>query len=111
MCEFISWINYNDKIYFLTDDEINTPKGQELKKYLGNKYWEDIKGHGAIRYYYDIAWPPEKYSFSHRYCMECMDFSDPNIIFWRFILSFNPRLFTSSAISNPIDAVQHMTEL
>jgi hypothetical protein len=54
MCEFVSWIEHEGNIYYLNDDCLRDKKGRELKKHLGKQYNEDIKGHGAIRYYYDI---------------------------------------------------------
>ena len=52
MCEFISWIEYKGEILFLTDDELETKEGKDLKKYLGSSYYTDIVGHGAIVAYY-----------------------------------------------------------
>ena len=54
MCEFVSWIEHDDQIYYLNDNCLRDKKGRELKKYLGNRYKYDVRGHGAIRYYYDI---------------------------------------------------------
>ena len=71
MCDFVSWIEYDDQILFLTDAELNTKRGRELRKYLGNQYYEDIKGHGAIRFYYEIG--------DKGHNKECTDLSDPNI--------------------------------
>ena len=71
MCEFISWIEYKDNIYFMDDTKLNTKEGRELIKYLGNQYADDIKGHGAIRHYY----PEIKDKGVNK---ECADFSSPN---------------------------------
>jgi hypothetical protein len=50
MCEFVSWIEYNKRVYFLDDNNIQD-RLEEYKKY--NKDWrEDIKGHGAITWFY-----------------------------------------------------------
>ena len=54
MCEFISWIKLDDEIAYLNDDCLKDKKGRKLRKYLGKAYKEDVKGHGAIRWYYDI---------------------------------------------------------
>ena len=69
MCEFVSWIEYEDQILFLTDADLNTKRGRELKDYLGEKYM-DISGHGAIRFYYEIG--------DKGHNRECSDFSDPD---------------------------------
>ena len=55
MCEFISWKEYKDEILFLTDDDLDTEKGKELVAYLGCAYWDDIPGHGAINYYFNLT--------------------------------------------------------
>ena len=34
MCDFVSWIEYKDDVYFLTNDCLKTKEGKELKKYL-----------------------------------------------------------------------------
>ena len=53
MCEFISWIEYENKNYFLTDKDLESKEGKSLIKFLGNNFKEDIKGHGAIRTYFN----------------------------------------------------------
>ena len=53
MCEFISWIEYEKKNYFLTDKDLESKEGKSLIKFLGNNFKEDIKGHGAIRTYFN----------------------------------------------------------
>jgi len=52
MCNFVSWVKKDDKIYFLTDKDLATKEGKELIKYCGRK--EDTMGHGAIEHYYGI---------------------------------------------------------
>jgi len=54
MCEFISWIKLDNEIVYLNDDCLKDKKGRELRRHLGKAYKEDVKGHGAIRWYYDI---------------------------------------------------------
>jgi len=54
MYELVSWIEYMDNILFLTSKELTTKEGRELKKYLGEQFENDIKGHGAIRKYYGL---------------------------------------------------------
>jgi len=53
MCEFISWIEKGDKVYFLTGKQVfETKKGKEvIQKQCGV---EDYIGHGAIRLYYGL---------------------------------------------------------
>ena len=68
MCEFISWIEYKDEILYLTSKDLETRKGREMLKSVGR---EDIAGHGAIRYYFNI--PDGKGTPK-----ECTDFSTPN---------------------------------
>ena len=68
MCEFVSWKNYEDHVYFLVDSDLDTKRGRELLAYLGDKREEDLPGHGAIEYYY-----PELKG-KGKNC-ECTDFS------------------------------------
>ena len=68
MCEFVSWVEHEDKLYYLTANLLNTKEGRALKKHLGAQYHEDIKGHGAIEHYFGIKG-------KHH---ECTDFSSPN---------------------------------
>ena len=68
MCEFVSWVEHEDKLYYLTANLLNTKEGRDLKKFLGTAYAEDIKGHGAIEHYFGI-------NGKHH---ECTDFSSPN---------------------------------
>ena len=75
LCEFISWIEYEGKEYFLKDKDLETREGKILLKEVGRN---DICGHGAIRNYYAggkqnigqniTRWGKEK---------ECTDFSTP----------------------------------
>ena len=68
MCEFVSWVEHEDKLYYLTANLLNTKEGRDLKKFLGTAYAEDIKGHGAIEHYFGIK---------GKHC-ECTDFLSPN---------------------------------
>jgi hypothetical protein len=54
MCEFVSFIEYKDDVWFLTNDCLRTKEGKALRKYLGDQFTNDIQGHGAIRCYYGI---------------------------------------------------------
>ena len=68
MCEFISWIEKDDKVYFLTHNQIyHTRRGKALQQYNGNQ--DDLMGHGAIRWFYDFEGGSER---------ECFDFSTPD---------------------------------
>ena len=69
MCEFISWIEKKGKVYFLTDEQVyNSPTGEVLNKWSQN-IEEDKKGHGAIRFYFNLEGGKER---------ECTDFSKPD---------------------------------
>lgn len=68
MSEFASWIEKDDRVYFLVANQIfNTTRGKALQKYCLSS--DDYNGHGAIRYYYGF------YGGDNR---ECTDFSTPN---------------------------------
>ena len=79
MCEFISWIEVGDELFFLTDDDINSSRGRKLKKHLGQEYHNDIKGHGAIEWYFDMQGKGV-----HK---ECTDFTTPD--------NFPPEIITA----------------
>ena len=68
MCQFVSWIKHNEKVYFLDDLKLNTKEGRELLKQCKD---DDIIGHGAIRAYY-----PELRKLGTN--VECDDFSSPD---------------------------------
>ena len=70
MCDFISWIEVGGNIFFLTSDDLHSRKGWELKKHLGSQYTEDVKGHGAIKWFFDMEGKGK-----HK---ECTDFSTPS---------------------------------
>ena len=73
MCEFVSWIEHKDKVYFLTGDHVfNTPRGEMLRDWIGDKGipLDDYVGHGAIRFYYELD---DKIGTQR----ECTDFSSP----------------------------------
>jgi hypothetical protein len=68
MCEFISWIEKDGHVLFLTANDIfNTQRGKELREYCQNRH--DWIGHGAIRFYYQLENGVER---------ECTDFSSTN---------------------------------
>lgn len=58
MCEFVSWIEYQDKPWFLTNADLRTKEGRELRKHLESWFQQNVCGHGAIRHYWGI--PQEK---------------------------------------------------
>ena len=69
MCEFMSWVEKGNKVYFLTDKQIHeTAKGKELQEW--SKSSDDLPGHGAIRYFYGL----EQEEGINK---ECTDFSSP----------------------------------
>ena len=70
MCDFISWIEYENEIYFLKSSDLKTKEGRDLRLYLKDQFDEDIKGHGAIDRYYGL-----KGKGTHK---ECTDFSSPD---------------------------------
>ena len=69
MCHFISWIDLEGQLYYLTSKELRSKRGKELKEYLGSAYADDVVGHGAIDWYYDL-----KGLGVHK---ECTNFSSP----------------------------------
>ena len=50
MCDFVSWIEYDGRLYYLTKKALGDKKGKAIYKDIK----DDICGHGAIRRYYDI---------------------------------------------------------
>jgi hypothetical protein len=54
MCDFISWIELDGVNYFITSKQLRSKRGKELKDYLGSKYSDDVKGHGAINWFFDL---------------------------------------------------------
>jgi len=72
MCEFISWYESNGEVLFLTGNDVfNTKRGRELQKYSKPSSIEDLCGHGAIVFYYDIR------DTGKLIPKECTDFSSP----------------------------------
>ena len=51
MCEFVSWVEWNNKLYYLTDAEVFSDLGRE--KLAGCKD-NDYLGHNAIRKFWGI---------------------------------------------------------
>ena len=72
MCNFISWIEYENKEYYLTRQDLKTKEGKELVKQLKKEgYPSDIVGHGAILKYYSELQGKGKH-------LECENFSKPS---------------------------------
>ena len=68
MCEFISWIEKENKVYYLTSSDLASKRGKQLIKHTRRE--EDLVGHGAIRWFYgEFKGGTEK---------ECTDFSSPD---------------------------------
>ncbi len=65
MCNFVSWIDKNDQVLFLTRKLIDSPKGQKLLKEVPQ---DDLVGHGAIRLFFGIEQ-------DEGMDQECIDFS------------------------------------
>ena len=53
MCNFLSWIELDKKLYYITDEDVKSEKGKELIKKSGS--FQDAFGHGFIREYYDLG--------------------------------------------------------
>ena len=54
MCDFVSWIESDGQVLFLTGRDIfEGPKGRELRDYCKSK--DDYVGHGAIRHFYGLS--------------------------------------------------------
>lgn len=66
MCDFVSWIEKDGTLWYLTTADIQSKRGKELMDYTQNR--DDLKGHGAIRWFYDLKGGIEK---------ECIGFSSP----------------------------------
>ena len=71
MCEFLSWKEKDGQVLYLDDDDLESPKGRELKEYLGSAYDDDKKGHGSITWWY-----PSSANWMNK---ECTGFSDPSV--------------------------------
>jgi len=54
MCEFVSWIKLKGKILYLNDDCLRDKKGKEMKRHGDEHFQNDVQGHGAIMWYFDL---------------------------------------------------------
>jgi len=69
MCQFISWVEEDNKPYYLDNKALKTKEGKSLLKYLrDNDSLCDLQGHGALRRYYSELKGRNQ---------ECTDFSTP----------------------------------
>ncbi len=70
MCEFISWIEKDGAVLFLTWNDLFTgERGRETREFYQDRH--DWVGHGAIRFYYKLL----ENAGRNR---ECTDFSTPD---------------------------------
>ena len=68
MWEFISWVEKDNHVLFLTaNDVFNSERGKELRDFYKSPC--DYVGHGAIRFFYNFKNGAER---------ECTDFSTPD---------------------------------
>ena len=67
MCQFVSWKKHENKVYFLTNADLETKEG---KKLLKDEVKDDLCGHGAVESFY-----PELKGKGEN--LECTDFSTP----------------------------------
>ena len=68
MCEFVSWIEFNDQVLFLTDKQIEETRERLIKWNPDKSEWQ---GHGAIKLYYGLH-------EGDGVQKECTDFSRPS---------------------------------
>jgi hypothetical protein len=54
VCHFLSWTEFEGKLYYLTADCLKDARGVELRKHLGNNFNKDVIGHGAIDFYWGL---------------------------------------------------------
>lgn len=66
MALFVSWIEHENEIYFITKHDLKTKKGKKTLKYSGK--FEDVIGHEFIRRYYNFRTGLNR---------ECPHFSSP----------------------------------
>ena len=53
MCKFISWVDVDGTLFYITDDDVNTSNYQELLRKCGNN--DDSLGHGFLREYFQLG--------------------------------------------------------
>jgi hypothetical protein len=70
MCEFVSWIEKDGTVLFLTHADVyDTVRGKELQAFCKTK--QDYVGHGVIRFFFEL-------SETSGINKECTNFSSPN---------------------------------
>jgi len=69
MCEFVSYVEVDGVQFYLTKKELDSKRGLELKAYLGSQYYDDVIGHGAIDWFFDLQGKGNH--------LECINFSSP----------------------------------
>ncbi len=94
MCDFISWIEVGEEVFFLISDDLHSSKGRKLKKHLGSQYAEDIKGHGAIEWFFDITGKG-----IHK---ECTNFSTPDNFPPEIVTAIKSGKFRGIGIANQL---------
>jgi len=52
MCQFISWIEKDGRLWYLTSTDLSSKRGKETRDYCGTP--TDYPGHGAIRHFYGL---------------------------------------------------------
>ena len=101
MCGFISWIEHDGRLYYLTREQLDSEKGKELAEYCGSP--KDLVGHGAIRKYY---------GFSAGFNRECINFSTPDNFPTEIVSALKKGLFygmgTPTAILTPEASKQYL---
>jgi hypothetical protein len=80
MCHFISWTEIKQetpsdspfydrkrgvKLYYITGDCLKDSRGVELRKHLGDKFDEDVVGHGAIDFYWGLNEKGKRVDFTN----------------------------------------------
>lgn len=68
--KFLSWVEFDGRVYFLTLNDLNTNEGRELRRTLGDRFFDDIGQHGSIMAFYHLP-------VHCRHCVE-NDFSSPD---------------------------------
>jgi len=52
--KFLSWIEFDGRAYFLTLNDLNTVEGRDLRRNLGDRFFDDIGQHGSIMAFYRL---------------------------------------------------------
>ena len=100
MCQFISWVEEDDKVFFLTKKELQSKKGKALIKYCDNK---DLQGHGACKRYF-FGSEGSKRGVQK----ECSDFSSPHNFPEKIALAIIRGDFNCKYFDTPIDILTQL---